>query len=131
MRTIPEWVRPGADVVIRSNGWGRRFGRITKINKVHKSGNFTLEGDSQQWRPHYEYASQTGSSGYHMDTCWPLTDETRADMEREARIYAAKKLVSDEATRLEKLSRTDSDELLAEAYRIVASRKEARSDARD
>lgn len=118
-REIPEWVKPGTEVVIvNSGGWGKRYRRITKIDKVYKTGRFIIDGESQQWRPWNDYACQTGSSYYSSTRCEPITDEVRAEMDREKRVYAARTVVREESERLEKLSRGDSDELLAEADRI-------------
>ncbi len=116
-----DWVQPGADVVFR--GWGHRFGRVAKIEKVYKNGNFTIEGNAQQYRPNREYANETGGRGYHRDSLYPLTDEIKREVAREQSIRAAQKIVRDEGERLDKLARTESDELLAEAEAISARAK--------
>ncbi len=118
-----DWVQPGAEVIFRSSGWGHRFGRVAKIEKVYKNGNFTIEGNAQQYRPVHDYAYETGGRGYHRDSLYPLTDEIKRDVAREQSIRAAQKIVHDEAERPGKLARTEWDELLVEAEAIRARAK--------
>jgi hypothetical protein len=115
-----DWVKPGAEVIFRSSGWGNRFGRTAKIDKVYKTGNFTVEGDKQQYRPMRDYARASGRRAYHSDSLYPLTDEVRQEVIRERRMREAKTIVAAESERLDKLSRSESDELIAEADAIRA-----------
>jgi hypothetical protein len=122
-RTIPEWVRVGAEVVPVRRGFGRsQYDKPERIAKVYKNGNFVLEGHTEQWRPRGDIASRAGDKSWTSSSCCPLTDELRAEIVHESKVRAAQKLISDEAERLAKLSRsTFADvELLAEAERIMA-----------
>ena len=64
---------PGVRVAIESNaGFGTPTGyKQAFVDKVYKTGRFTLQGSTQQWLPHspggstsYWSASQTGPRGY-------------------------------------------------------------------
>ena len=65
---------PGAKVAIFRSQGPLRPATVSgqKVDKVHKSGNFVLEGDSQQWRPYapngaytpYWTAAPTGDRGF-------------------------------------------------------------------
>lgn len=115
-----DWVKPGAAVIFRSSGWYGRYGRTAKIDKVYKTGNFTIdEGGKQQYRPCGDYAWRAGSA-WSGDRLYPLTDDVRQDVNRQRRLMEAKSIVSAEADRLDKLSRTESDELIVEADAIRA-----------
>jgi len=41
----------GAEVVVVSGTWGRHLSPKRKVAKVHKNGNFLLEGSDRQYRP--------------------------------------------------------------------------------
>ena len=119
---MADWV-VGAEVVERSSSWGPvwRYGAVRKIGKVHKNGNFVLEGESQQWRPLSDYAVKTSDRGFYSSSTRIvlMTDEAKADMELAAAYAAAAAVVRAEAERLERVYRgNDVDETIAEAAKI-------------
>lgn len=125
MSSTPEWVKVGAKVMqVTTSGWGdTRYGPVTTISKVYKTGNFLLEGDSkQQWRPLWDYAVKTGE-GYsrasiHMH---PVTPELLAERDQVLAVSLARKIVRDESDRLSKIN--DEDELIAAAAAITERMK--------
>lgn len=62
--------QPGVVVAVISGGWGvpRPAKRI--VSKVHKTGNFRLEGSEQQWRVSFgkDTAHQAGENGWRGST---------------------------------------------------------------
>lgn len=120
------WVVVGAEVIERtSSSWRPTFsyGSVKKIAKVYKSGNFVVEGSTQQWDPRYgTHANRTGRdsfSSYRTDLV-PLTDAVRAEMEQAKKYAAAVKVVQDEAERLQKVARGRVVEAtIAEAAKII------------
>ena len=115
------WVVPGAELIIeyRGAGRGRTFGQTHKIAKVHKTGRFTLEGDSsqQQYKPFKDGARRAGDH-YSSSYLVPLTEETIAAVERVKVVKAARVFLGDEVERISKLLRssaTDDAEILREA----------------
>lgn len=126
-----EWIKPGAEVVtVDYNRFTRRmvYGSTKKIDKVHKTGRFTLEGSNQQYARSTagEYAFATGHAGWSGRTrIEPVTPQLLANIEREKKIVAALKIVADESTRLARLARLtsgDDDTILIEAERIINHR---------
>lgn len=117
---MTEWVA-GAEVVFMSNGWGGKiYGRRAIIDKVYKTGNFTIEGEKQQWRPSSFGASRTGHDGRGAQRLYIITPEVEAEILVTESARDAKKLISDEIDRLAKLVRNGSDEeRIAEAKRIA------------
>ena len=114
------WAVPGTEVIERfSSIHGVRYGAVRKIGKVYKNGNFLLENSADQWRPHNDSAWRAGN-GHSSHVLVPLTEETRQEVERNSRVKMAQRLVFEESKRLEKLARTEWDDLLVEADRIIA-----------
>lgn len=120
-----DWVNVGQEVVLRSVGFGHgAWGRVTRIAKVYKTGNFVLDGIDGQWRALGDKAARTGEGyRYNRQICRPLTGEVKAEIARDRRLASARKVVAKEAARLEKLSRTWDDEVIAEAAAILARRQ--------
>lgn len=88
--------QPGAEVAfVNYPRWG---GKITmrrgKVAKVYKSGNFTLEGSTQQYKPCNSAgfgwrAYATGKGSWHYDSLEPITPdllEKIAESDRKADI---------------------------------------------
>lgn len=75
--------QPGVEVAIQVQGGWRaphsfKRGRVAK---VHKNGNFVLEGSPQQWRPYapssYENFWRAGATGSGDGTLWLVNDDTK------------------------------------------------------
>jgi len=78
---------PGAKVAIQvQSGWRGPIGfRAGVVAKVLKSGNFTLEGSPQQWRPYppssgWEKWWRAGATGSCSDTLRIWDETTAADI---------------------------------------------------
>ena len=114
-RKIPEWVVIGAEVMEVSRGMGSPiFGRPRKIGKVHKNGNFTLEGSPQQYSPRVDYAYKTGALGHYSRAYYyPVNDALRAEMAQGEKVRAAKEVIRAEIKRLEEAARYDESALAA------------------
>lgn len=54
---------------------------IKTVSKVHKNGNFSIEGSPQQYRPHGDSANATGDSGWRQRSVWIATEEIIARFE--------------------------------------------------
>lgn len=98
-----EWVKPGAEVItVNYNRYTQRtvYGPIKKIDKVHKTGRFTLEGSNQQYVRSNggEHAFATGHAGWSGRTLIaPVTPQLLVGIEREKKIVDAIKIVADES----------------------------------
>lgn len=115
-----DWVKPGAELVALKRYGG--YGPTVKIDKVHKTGRFTLEGDQtrQQYKAYDNRTAVSTGSGYWSTHLELLTDEIRADVRKQQRVDSAKKVLLAESARLEALARgvADSDDILAAAEEI-------------
>lgn len=76
--------QPGAEVAIQvQHGWREPHSfRRGRVAKVHKNGNFVLEGlAQQQWRPYapssYEKFWRAGATGSGGGVLWIVDDTTR------------------------------------------------------
>lgn len=76
--------QPGAEVAIQVQiGWHapHSFTR-GRVAKVHKNGNFTLEGSPRQWRPYapstYEPFWRAGARGPNGGVLWIFDDTTKS-----------------------------------------------------
>lgn len=67
-------------VLVSTGGWYRYISGKGKVAKFHKSGNFVLEGDSQQYNPN-GYA--TGERRYREPHCVHADDEQIKEIELE------------------------------------------------
>jgi hypothetical protein len=132
-RTNPEWVREGQEVVRRASGFnGYSYGSTHTIAKVYKNGNFIVAGIDGQWRAWDAAAHLTGNAGrLSRQSIVPLIDETRAEIIGEQKYATAKRLLFDEAKRLETLARSnDRDAIIAAGEVLAKARKaEGRTDA--
>ena len=76
--------QPGVEVAIQiQGGWRAPYSfRRGRVAKVHKTGNFTLEGSPQQWRPYapstYEPFWRAGARGAGDGVLWIVDDTTKA-----------------------------------------------------
>lgn len=114
-----DWVKPGAEVitVYARAARGLGYGPTSKIDKVHKTGRFTIEGSTEQYRPFKDGARRAGDH-YSSTYLIPLTDENRAEVERSKLVKAARAFLYEEMDRLNRLLRssaTDDAEILREA----------------
>lgn len=87
------WVAVGADVMEVSSGFGSAtYGRVLKIAKVYKNGNFVVDGSDQQWKLYSGgYAKETGRT-YRRACLYPVTpalmaEKAEAELAREARYW--------------------------------------------
>ena len=55
---------PGVKVAIIRGGWSPSYEEAV-VDKVYKTGNFTLKGDRQQYRPHFFGARCARGTGNH------------------------------------------------------------------
>lgn len=93
------WVQPGAQVV--EVGSNRAFGKIHTIAKVHKNGNFTVNGSTQQFKPWNDgSALQTGDSWVGRKTLRYVDDATFAKIAEYRRFVAALNVINVEINRL-------------------------------
>lgn len=122
-RQTPEWVKPGAVVVMTSTGgWSVRYGEERRIEKVFKNGNFTLEGSKDQYSPESRgVAYRAGSGRYRSDHCELLTEEVKANIAVARELRDARIEIRNEIDRLSAL-RAD-DDIIAEAKLIRARRQ--------
>lgn len=51
---------------------------IKAVSKVHKNGNFSIEGSPQQYRPHGDSAKATGDTGWRQRSVFLATEENIA-----------------------------------------------------
>ncbi len=118
-RYVPEWAKVGVEVVESRGGFGEHYGKTSKITKILGNGNARIEGSDQQWRIHNGYLAQTGSYSYGGTTYRHLDVEQRERVLKVAQVAKAKKVLQDEADRLEKLWRHgDEDAMIAAAATI-------------
>lgn len=132
MREKLDWVNPGVELIERRNGWtGISYGQRAKIAKVMGNGNFKVDGSDQQWRPFSDgTAIRTGDSRREVHFV-VVSPELEDEIAHAKRLSAARRILADEAKRLDGLSRLragdNDDELLASADRISALKSEAQS----
>ena len=96
MASKHEW-RAGEEVFLeRSHGWSDTEYVRARIAKVYKSGNFVLEGSTQQYRPDRMklHAYATGDARYRSPTVVAITPETEAAAKRNALNIARKRRVN-------------------------------------
>lgn len=118
MRSIPEWVKEGAEVVESPSTWGRVWGKVRKIGKVRKNGLFVLEGDDSLWTPNDTYASPT-KSNWSARTLRPFTGENREEAKKSWQVDAARDRLIKYVQKLEKAcGHWDADVILAEAAKL-------------
>lgn len=76
--------QPGAEVAIQVQiGWRAPYSFTRgRVAKVHKNGNFTLEGSPRQWRPYapstYEPFWRAGARGSGDGVLWIVDDTTKS-----------------------------------------------------
>lgn len=114
-----DWVKPGAEVitVYTRAARGLGYGPTSKIDKVYKTGRFTLEGSNKQYTPFATGARESGGT-YLSSRIVPLTDEVRADIEMSEKVRAARAFLFEEIDRINRLLRssaTDDAQILREA----------------
>lgn len=119
-REIPAWVVVGTEMVEVNYNYGNpTFGAPRKIEKVYKTGRFTLEGSPQQYAPDRDRASRTGDTGrWSRSTFKPMSDELRADMTLAAAVRKARADLYAVAKHLEHLAKSE-DTALASADLIA------------
>lgn len=125
-RNIPDWVRVGQEVVISTIVWGDpSYSSILTIEKVYKTGNFTVAGQNdRQWRPVSDWAWLAGrDNSWSRERLLPLTDALKAEMKAAQRYSTAKRLLHNEAERLEKLARSDDREAIIAAAAALKARE--------
>ncbi len=103
---------PGARVAVDNNGSFRE----SFVDRVHKNGNFTLRGSSQQWRPYQNTARPTGDSSW-MRPRLQIWDETNNARIRSA-IAAQNRLDRIRIIRA-RLDNTKSDEITDEQLTAI------------
>lgn len=123
MREVPEWVKPGVEMIERHNGWsGVSYGSRFRIAKVHANGNFKVEGSDQQWRPWGDGEAWRTGSDYRGSALVRVTEALESEIAHSKRLSAARRVIADEAKRLDGLSRLRSgnsdEEVIATADRI-------------
>ena len=73
-----DWVKVGTEMVVVDRMLTGGYGAIRKIAKVHKNGNFTLEGSPQQYRPSSIMTGNSTGGIWSMTTVKVVTDDMRA-----------------------------------------------------
>lgn len=88
-----EWHEGQEVYTSNRGGWYERPYGTAKIAKIYKTGNFVLEGSSQQYRPRLDHASETGRS---FGGVWilPINAETTAEKERIEKAHSVRRRVS-------------------------------------
>lgn len=118
----PEWLKPGTEVVRRKHGG--EYGMIEKIGKVHKTGNFTIGTNPQQYKPWINHESgggtPTGNSYYAMRSCHVVTDAIRAEIAAQQDRREAIAVLRAEIKRLEAIADDRDGDVVAEAAAIRA-----------
>lgn len=72
------WVAKGVKVAVCQD-YGPGYKRYALIDKVHKNGNFTIEGSSQQYRPYSDCGIATGQ--FTRGSVKHVNDTNRAEIE--------------------------------------------------
>lgn len=119
MRTIPEWVKEGAEVVEAPARWSRTWGKVHKIGKVRKDGMFALEGRDGLWKPGNWGGASPCKGNYAVREIWPFIDERKQEAERSWMLDAARSRLLQHIEKLEKACKQwDEDVILAEAAKL-------------
>ena len=129
--------QPGTEVAIQVQGGWRapysfKFGRVAK---VHKSGNFVLEGSPQQWRPYapssFENFWRAGATGSGAGTLWIVDDSTRdriSEQNKKAKRYTrytkARGIIDQEP-----FSELVTDEVLEKLEAVIAAIRPEKAEA--
>lgn len=129
--------KPGTRVAIRF-GYNDKNYRECFVDKVHKTGHFTLQGDTQRWRPSLNggwggqpprwTADKTGDDHWSRQTVF-LWDETTdkeitegiAKQKRRDRLYALQK----------QIERLRPDDITDEALTAIEAALPAKAEGRD
>lgn len=123
--------QPGVEVVlVRYPNFGVPFIKKGRVAKVHKSGNFTLDGDPQQYRAGKSYAeaewcgNATGRS-YHSMTVYLRSSKWDAEIAKQALTSEFFSIIRklDELTRGDRCRAVASAETLAAAKALLAAIK--------
>ena len=108
----------GAIVAIYT-GRGEQRLRKGKITKVYKNGNFVIDGDKQQYRPHMDTATRTGSDRWNRASVYLWTDSHDDELAAAGRGYRWRS-----ATEwLHNHQKTPDEKSIADAEQIVAHLK--------
>lgn len=111
-RDNPVWVAVGSEVFCGD--------RLTKIAKIYKSGNFVLEGGTQQFRAFGDSAHSTGGFHYGRAIVVPATPANRAKRREAEAVRVAKAALYDQAERLQRIARSgDPAAILAAAAALT------------
>lgn len=124
--------KPGTRVAVNSR-WSDGDLYEGFVDKLYKSGRFTLRGSAQQWKAYRDngepwQAMETGS-GRHRRTLRIWTDETDAEIKAHQDRKWAKKMLNVLTARLERVSEPSKEfafelRLLMERYGIDTGRPE-------
>jgi len=127
----------GTEVAIQIQGGWRapysfKFGRVAK---VHKSGNFVLEGSPQQWRPYapgsYENFWRAGATGSGSSVLWIIDDSTRnkiVEQNKKAKRYNRYAKAREVIDR-EPFSELVTDDVLEKLEAVITAIRPAKSEA--
>lgn len=85
---------PGAEVAIQvRHGWSDTRWRKAKVAKVHKTGRFTLEGDTTQWTPFRFDGRWAANNNQGSNRLEPMSPKIVAEMREEADMDRREKLL--------------------------------------
>jgi len=129
--------QPGAEVAIQiQGGWRAPHSfRLGRVAKVHKNGNFVLEGSPQQWRPYapssYEPFWHAGARGAGNGVLWIVDDTTKpkiSEQNKRAKRYNRYTNARNVIER-EPFSELVTDEVLEKLESVVAIIKPPKAEA--
>jgi hypothetical protein len=118
--SLPEWVKPGTKMIL--DDYPRT---IVTIEKVHKTGRFTLAGQEGQWRAYWDGSAVKTSERTCVSIARLATADRLTERENILIARAMRPIIEAEIRRLEAILsgfRRDKDPLpiVAEAERIKA-----------
>jgi hypothetical protein len=129
--------KPGAQVAIQMQGGWRapHSFKLGRVAKVHKNGNFTLEGSPQQWRPYapssYENFWRAGGAGSSAGVLWIVDEDTKPRIVEQNAKAKRYKRYTDARYIIEREPFSDlvTEEVLEKMESVVAILKPPQADA--
>lgn len=111
----------GTEVVQRRQSG--MYGKIVKVAKVYKNGNFTITGSTQQFRFPGITGTTASATGTSFDSVELVTDENRPVIEKHHAFARSRFIIKAEIDRLNALmgltfNNPKRDDVIAEAERI-------------
>lgn len=117
--TIPDWLKPGAEVVEGPAPFYRVWGKVRKVGKVRKNGLFSLEGDDKSLWSAFPNGATPTKGNYGAKSLHPYVGEHKAKAEHSWKVEAARERLRAYAEKLNRaISRRDEDVILAEVAKL-------------